>query len=169
MNEMPSPSYGSGSFPYTAHPHLHPTVSRRSVGLPMHSDPLSNLCRRRQAHLPAERGEARIVLVAQNEGVIEEIEYRRIPAAPCPIEPCEGLLRIVAQRVDLRDLVGGAAAVLVDQRLECRIGRTPVGADLRCEGEREVLPDSGGLLLRGGERRLSIAALDFDDCEVQVS
>jgi hypothetical protein len=41
--------------------------------LPTDSRPLSNLCRRRQAHLLAERGEARIVLVTQDERIEEEV------------------------------------------------------------------------------------------------
>ena len=59
-------------------------------------------------------------------------------------------------------------ASLLDQRLERRIGRAPVAADLPCEGERDVLPHSRRLLLRGGERRLRITALDLDDRERMV-
>src|SRR5262249_5381892 len=43
-----------------------------------------------------------------------------------------------------------------------------VTADLPCEGERDVLEDSRRLLLSGGERRLSIAALNLDDREQLV-
>ena len=62
--------------------------------------------------------------------------YARIAAAPGPIEPLEGPLHIVAQRVDFRDLKGTNASSLLDQRLEGRIGCAPVSADLPCEGER---------------------------------
>jgi hypothetical protein len=58
--------------------------------------------------------------------------------------------------------------MLVDHRLECRIGGVPVAADLPREGQREVPPPFVGLLLRGGERRLRVAALDLDERESRV-
>lgn len=73
------------------------------------------------------------------------------------------LLRIIAQRVDLRDLIGGDPGTFVDQCLGWRIGGIAVTADLPCQGECDVLPLSGGLLLRDGERRLGITALDLND------
>jgi hypothetical protein len=112
----------------------------------------------RQPDLAAEGRKARIVLVAQDEGVIEETLYASIVAIPGPIEPIEGLLRIVAKRVNLRDLEGSIAGILLDQRLECRIGRAAVRADLQCGGEGDGLPRPGRLLLSGGERCLRVAA-----------
>jgi hypothetical protein len=82
------------------------------------------------------------------------------------IEPLEGRLRIVAQRVNFRDLKGSNAGILLDQRLECRIGRAPVRANLLCEGERLIVEEPGRLLLSGGERRLGVAALDLNDREL---
>src|SRR5262249_9346269 len=110
-----------------------------------------SLCWRRQPNLAAERLKARIVLVAQDEGVIEENLDARIAVGQGPIKPLEGRLGIVAQRIDLGDLVGRNARMLVDQRPESRIGRAPVATDLACEGERGVLNIAGRLLLRGGE------------------
>jgi hypothetical protein len=60
-----------------------------------------------------ERGKARNVLVSQDEGVEEEDHDTAIAVDPGPIEPLEGLLRIVAQRVALCDLIGGTAAILL--------------------------------------------------------
>jgi hypothetical protein len=40
----------------------------------------------------------------------------RIAVAPGPIEPLEGRVLVVAQRVDFRDLVGGATGILLDLR-----------------------------------------------------
>ena len=66
--------------------------------------------------------------MAQDEGVEEERRDARIAVAPGPLEPLEGLLRIVAQRIDLGDLVGGNVRILLDQRPERRIGRAAVTA-----------------------------------------
>src|SRR5580692_2657222 len=73
--------------------------------------------RHRQADLAAEDCEARIVLESQDEGVVEKILYSRVAAAPGPIEPLEGPLRIVAQRVHFRDLIGTNPGILLDQGL----------------------------------------------------
>jgi hypothetical protein len=54
--------------------------------------------RHRQTDLAAESGEARIVLVAQDEGVEEKVLDARIPVATGPIEPLEGCLRICLLR-----------------------------------------------------------------------
>jgi hypothetical protein len=80
----------------------------------------------------------------------------------------EGRLRIVAQRIHLGDLMGLNVGILFDQDPECRVGRVPIPADLQCKGKRAVPCMSGGFLLCRGERRLGIAALDFDERERAV-
>src|SRR5882672_840510 len=50
-----------------------------------------SLPRHRQPDLAAERSEARIVLVAQDERVVEEVHDARISVAQGPIEPRESL------------------------------------------------------------------------------
>src|ERR1700754_844045 len=123
---------------------------------------------RGQPDLAAERSETRIVLEAHDEGVEEQVNDTWVTTAPRPIEPVKGLLGIITQRIDLRDLVGGSIRLIVDQRLECRIGSTSVAADLPREGERDLVPTAVGFLLRGGERGSSITALDFDDRKLLV-
>jgi hypothetical protein len=83
-----------------------------------------------QANLATEGCEARIVLVAQDEGVEEHIRHARIAAGPRSIEPLEGCLRVVAKRIDLSDLIGLNAGILFDQRLERRFGGSAVVTDL---------------------------------------
>jgi hypothetical protein len=68
-----------------------------------------------QADLAAESCKARIVLVAQDEGVVEDVLDARIAIAPRAIEPLEGLLRIVALRVYLGDPVGSGVRILLNQ------------------------------------------------------
>jgi hypothetical protein len=114
-----------------------------------------------EANLAAKGSEARIVLVAQNERIIEKKRDTRIAVAPGAIEPFERRLGVFAQPVDLCDLVGRNARILVDQRPKRRIGRAPIATDLPCKGERDVPPHSGRLLLRGLERRLR------EKCDVQ--
>ncbi len=87
----------------------------------------------------------------------------RIAVAPGPIEPLEGCLRVVPQRVDFRDLVGGTTGILLDKCPERRIGRTPVAPDLPGVDERHVPIQSGRGLLRGLERRRRVIALSLDD------
>jgi hypothetical protein len=101
-----------------------------------------------QANLATKRGEARIVFAAQDEGVEEDVRHARIAARPSPIEPLEGRLCVAAQRIDLRDLIGRDAGILFDQRLERRVGRAAVTADLPCEDKRVIVPRSRRLLLR---------------------
>lgn len=67
---------------------------------------------------------ARIILEAQDEGVIEQALDPRIAIAPGAIQPGKGLRRVIAQRIDCGDLEGSVPGIFVDQRLECRIGRT---------------------------------------------
>ena len=59
--------------------------------------------------------------------------------------------------------VGVIAGMLLDQCFESSVCGGPVTADLPREGERDVLPVPGDSVLRGIERRLSIAALDLDE------
>jgi hypothetical protein len=61
-----------------------------------------------------------------------------ISEAPGPIQPRKGFLCIVAQSVDLRDLVRRKVGILVDQRPKRRIGSIRVRADLQREGERDA-------------------------------
>jgi hypothetical protein len=124
--------------------------------------------RRRQADLVAESRESRIFLVAQNEWVVEKRLNSRIAAAPCPIEPFEGFLRIASQRVHFSDLKRGYARILLKQRLECRVGHTPIRANLACKGDPYVVPRSWRFLLGSRECRLRVAALDLDDRERTV-
>jgi len=81
---------------------------------------------------------ARIVLVAQDEGVVEEARDTRIASAPGPIEPLEGRRGIATQRVDFCDLKSPTVRILLDKRRECRIARASVTADLPCERERDI-------------------------------
>jgi hypothetical protein len=120
------------------------------------------------AYLAAESGEARIFLVAQDEGVVEKALDIRLAVAPGPIEPLEGCLGVVAQRIDLGDLLSKTVGMLLSQRLESSVCGGPVTANLPREGERDVLPAPRDLLLRGIERRLHIAALDLDDGELPM-
>jgi hypothetical protein len=66
----------------------------------------------------------------------------------------------------LRDLVGGDGGILVDERFECCIGRIAVGADLPGKGKSGIPPVSRWFPLRSGERRLRVATLYLDDCEL---
>lgn len=120
-------------------------------------------CRNRQANLVAERGVARIALVTQDERVVEDERDARIAAAPGPVEPVESRVGVVTQRVGLGDLIGSETGILPDQSLERRIGCVPITPDLPCQGERDILPRSGSLLLCGGKRRPRVTALDLDD------
>ena len=119
---------------------LHPTpaiqiaISGRPPSYQLGGPARRSLTRHGQADLAAECGKARIVLVAQDEGVVEKILDTLIAVAPGPIEPLEGRLRVVAQRVDFGDLVGGTAGILLDQCPKRRIGCTPVAPDLPCVG-----------------------------------
>jgi hypothetical protein len=54
------------------------------------------------------------------------------------------------------------AGIPLDKRPKRSIGGAPVITDLSCEGECTVLPNLVRLLLRGGERRLRMAALDLE-------
>src|SRR5262249_75597 len=132
------------------------------------SGPPSDLSRSRQAHLLAERGEARIVLVAQDEGVGEDVLDICFAVHKSPIEPLEGCFGVIAQRVYLGNLVGLGGCILFEQRLERRIGRVPIPTDLQCEGNRAVPLMSTGFLLCSDERSLGIASLDFNDSESVV-
>jgi hypothetical protein len=79
----------------------------------------------RQADSAAEGRKARIVLIAQDEGVEKDGLNTRIAAAPGPIEPLEGRLRIVAQRVNLRDLEGSAVGPLADLLSSAAVATRP--------------------------------------------
>ena len=109
-----------------------------------------SLSRHGQSNLAAERGKARIVLVTQDEGIVEEGSDIRVAVAQGSIEPLEGGVRIIAQRVDTGDLKSVDVGILVDQRSESFIGCAAVVANLPRERERIGLPLSGRFLLRRG-------------------
>jgi hypothetical protein len=109
-----------------------------------------------------------VSLVAQQEWVVEQVLDAGIVAGPGAIQPGECLIRVLAQRLDLCNLICSAVGIFLNEVLQCRIGRSVVATDLLCQSQGNVLIRPWPFLLRARQGSLRIAALDCNNRQQRV-
>src|SRR5450755_116258 len=94
-----------------------------------------------QPDLLAECDEPGIPLISEQERIVEQAGNTRVALVPGALKPGEHPVRLLPCCIDLRDLKSRLAGMLIDQRLQRRIGFCAIAVSGIREGERVGLPN----------------------------